>query len=421
MDNFSSELSGFYKLSIEERQKKLQVLFDLTEEELVSLNGDDIDLKKYDRMIENVCGVYSLPFGIATNFKVNNKDYLVPMVIEEASVVAAASHAAKIARKQGGFTTSNTGPVMIAQIQVVDLDCPSSARVHILHNKDEIIALANQQDAILVKLGGGAKDVKARVIETITGTMLIVELLVDVRDAMGANAVNTMAEAVKPLIEKISKGRVILRILSNLAELRLIQATAVFDCKALGGEEVVRDILHAYSFAEADPYRAATHNKGIMNGIIALTQATGNDTRAVEAGAHAYASRFGKYTSLSTYEINEEGHLVGTLEIPMAIGVFGGLTNVHPIAKLSKKILGVKTATELAEVATSLGLAQNLAALRALAAEGIQKGHMSLHARNVAASIGAEGNEIEEIAREMINEGKVNTELAMAKLEKIRK
>ncbi|TXT55692.1 MAG: 3-hydroxy-3-methylglutaryl-coenzyme A reductase [Candidatus Thorarchaeota archaeon] len=416
-----SRISGFYKLSIKERQKKLKELTGLTDEELASLfDPGKVDMEVLDHMIENVVGSMTLPLGIATNFQVNEQDYLVPMAIEEPSVVAAASNAARMTRPHGGFFATDTGPVMIAQIQTTEVPAPFSAKVDILLKKQELIEFANEQDPILVKFGGGAKDIRVRVIDSKIGPMLITELIVDTRDAMGANAVNTMAEALAPKIEKITGGKVLLRILSNLADLRLVHVRAVFDAKLLGGEEVVDGIIAAWAFAEADPYRCATHNKGIMNGIDAVVVATGNDFRAIEAGAHSYAAQNG-YSSLTKYEKDPDGNLVGSIEIPMAVGLVGGATKVHPVARASVKILEVNTSVELAHVIAAVGLAQNAAALRALAAEGIQKGHMALHARNVASTAGARGEMIEIIAEKMIKEKMIKVERAKELLEELQK
>jgi hydroxymethylglutaryl-CoA reductase len=371
-------------------------------------------------MIENVIGVFPLPLGIATNFFINGQDYLIPMVIEEPSVVAAASNAAKMARSSGGFITSSTAPVMIGQIQTVNVRDPHRARLAIYSNKAEILSKANEQDPVLVSLGGGAKDVEAKVLDTPMGAMVIVELHVDCRDAMGANAVNTMAEAVAPLIERITGGEVYLRIISNLATQRVARAHAVFSKDAVGGADVVDGILQAYHFAAADPYRAATHNKGILNGVIAVVLATCNDHRAIEAGAHAYAVQNGLYTALSHWEKNRDGDLIGSLELPMAVGTIGGAVQTHPIAKIALKILNVKSATELAEVLVAVGLAQNLAALRALAHEGIQKGHMKLHARNIAVAAGATGELIDLVSEEMIREGKIRADRAKELVKKAR-
>ncbi|HDI42661.1 MAG TPA: hydroxymethylglutaryl-CoA reductase, degradative [Candidatus Bathyarchaeota archaeon] len=416
----TSRIPGFYKLSVEERLKIVQEFAGLTDEEvklLLAPGGLGLDIA--DRMIENVIGTIQMPLAVAVNFLINGKEYLVPMAIEEPSVVAAASNAAKICRSKGGIRASTTDPIMIGQIQVVKVKDPYRARMDVLAAKEEIIEKANEQDPILVKLGGGAKDVDAKVIHTPVGPMVIVELHVDCRDAMGANAVNTMAEAVAPLIERITGGTVRLRIITNLAVKRLARAWVVVDKEAVGGEEVVDGIVEAWAFAASDPYRAATHNKGIMNGVIAVALATCNDHRALEAGAHAYAARSGHYTTLSFWEKNEDGDLVGTLEMPMAVGIVGGATKVHPVARIALKILGVKTARELAEVMAAVGLAQNLAALRALATEGIQRGHMKLHARNIAISVGATGELVDIIVQRMVEEGKIRMDRAKELLEEL--
>jgi len=416
-----SRIPGFYKLSREDRVKKLKEITGLSDDDLEPLaDPGKVDMGVLDHMIENVVGSMTLPLGIATNFLINNKDYLIPMAIEEPSVVAAASNAARMTREHGGFTATDTGPNMIAQIQVVDVLNPDEAKMKIMEAKEELLAYANEQDPILVRFGGGAKDLRIRIFDTKIGVMLVTELIVDTRDAMGANAVNTMAEALAPRIEKLSGGRVILRILSNLAEFRLVRARATFDKEMLGGEEVVNDIIAAWAFAEADPYRCSTHNKGIMNGIDAVVIATGNDFRAIEAGAHSYAAMEG-YSSLTKYEKSPDGHLIGSIEIPMAVGLVGGATKVHPVARASVKILGVETATELGHVIASVGLAQNLAALRALASEGIQKGHMALHARNVAATAGARGDQVDIIAEKLVKEKNVKVERARELLEELKK
>ena len=410
----SSRIPGFYKLSVEERLKKVAELVNLTEEEIDLLRKEgNLDLEIADRMIENVIGTMAYPFGIATNFLINEKDYLIPMVIEEPSVVAAASNAAKMTRSKGGIHTSSTGPIMIGQIQLVNVKDPYAQKMRILEEKEEILKIANEQDPVLIKFGGGAKDIEVRVIDTPKGPMVITHLIVDVRDAMGANAINTMCEAVAPFIERITGGRVYLRIISNLADRRLVRARTIVDKEAVGGEEVVDGIVLAWAFAAADPYRAATHNKGILNGVVAVALATGQDHRAIEAGAHAYASRTGRYMPLTTWEKNEDGDLVGTLEMPMAVGIVGGATKVHPIAKIALKILGVKTATELAEIMGAVGLAQNLAALRALAAEGIQHGHMRLHARNLAMMAGATPEIVDKIVEIMVRERKIRYDRAV--------
>jgi hydroxymethylglutaryl-CoA reductase len=411
--NKSSSISGFYKLSPKKRLAFIKDFGDLSDEECALLQETcSLPLEAADRMIENVIGVFPLPLGIGVNFLINNRDYLIPMAIEEPSVVAAASYAAKMVRTGGGFHTSSTAPVMIGQIQVVGIAAPEKAKQIVLEAKNEIVDKANAQDPVLASVGGGAIDLNAKVIKTTVGSMLIVELHVDCRDAMGANAVNTMAEAVAPTIERITGGHVYLRIISNLATKRLARAWCTIPKEAVGGEEIVDGIVNASAFAAADPYRAATHNKGAMNGIIAVILATGNDHRAIEAGAHAYAALNGKYTALSTWEKTKNGDLKGVIELPMAVGLIGGAVRTHPIAKIAIRILGVKTANEFAEVLAAVGLAQNLAALRALAHEGIQRGHMSLHARNIAVAAGASGELINSVAKHMVKERKIRVDRA---------
>ena len=417
----TSRISGFYKLSIEKRLEVIRDYANLTAEEAALLKtSSSLPLNIADRMIENVVSVFPVPLGIATNFLINGKDYLVPMAIEEPSVVAAASNAAKIARTKGGFAASSTESIMIGQIQAVKIGNAENAKASILDIKEDLLKKANGQDPMLVSLGGGAKDLDVKVLKTSRGLMIITELYVDVKDAMGANVVNTMAEAVAPMIEKATGGRVYLRIVSNLATKRLARATAVFDKEELGGGDVVDGIIDAYAFATSDPYRAATHNKGIMNGITAVAIATCNDHRALEAGAHAYAARTGRYTSLTDWKKSENGDLVGSIELPMAVGIIGGATQTHPIAKIALKILNVKSAAEFGEVLAAVGLAQNLAALRALVAEGIQRGHMELHARNIAIAAGATGSLIEKIADEMVRERRVRVDRAKELLKKYR-
>lgn len=372
-----------------------------------------LGIEQADHMIENVVGTFGMPIGVATNFTVNGADVLVPMVTEEPSVVAAASNAARIARERGGFHTSSSAPIMQAQVQVLDVADPDGARVRLLEAGEELIRLANDQDPQLVSFGGGVRDLTVRTVEGHTGRYVLVHLVVDVRDAMGANAVNTMAEAVADRVGQIAGGRVLLRILTNKADMRLARARAVFSAEALGGVEIVRDLVHAAALAEADPYRAATHNKGIMNGITAVVLATGNDTRAVEAGAHSHAvGACGQYTALSHFEVNDDGDLVGTLELPMPVGLVGGATTVHAAAQAAVRMLGVSSASKLAEIITTVGLAQNFAALRALATEGIQRGHMSLHARNIAISVGATAEEIPEVADRLVADRAIRTERA---------
>lgn len=417
--NKTSLFPGFYKLSPSERLQFVKEFAGLDDEETALIqNTGSLSLDLADRMIENVIGAIPIPLGVAVNFLINNRDYIIPMAIEEPSVVAAASYAAKMARQGGGFHASSTPPVMIGQVQTVKVRDPYGAKVRILEVKDEILKKANEKDPVLVSLGGGAKDLDVKVINTSLGPMVITELYVDCRDAMGANAVNTMCEAIAPLIERVTGGKVYLRIISNLAVKRLARAWCIVPKEAVGGEEVVDGIISASAFAAADPYRAATHNKGILNGIIAVALATCNDHRAIEAGAHAYAARSGQYTTLSTWEKNENGDLVGSIELPMAVGIVGGATRSHPIARICLKILGVKTANELAEVMAAVGLAQNLAALRALAHEGIQRGHMSLHARNIAIAAGATGDLIDLIAEKMVEEGKIRIDVAKELIEK---
>src|SRR6058998_2397696 len=408
----SSSFASFYKLSIDDRLKHVREFAGLSEDEVKTIKSGTLPFGSAERMIENVVGTFPLPLGIAVNFLVNDRDYLVPMAIEEPSVVAAASNAAKMARGTGGFRASSTDPVMIGQIQLVKCPSPAAAEKAILSSKKDILALANLQDPTIVSMGGGARDLRVRILPSLTGTMVIAELLVDCRDAMGANVVNTMAETVAPLLEKLSKGRANLRIISNLADRRLARANVRISKEALGGEAVVDGVVDAYAFAAADPYRCATHNKGVMNGVTAVCLATGNDTRAIEAGAHAYASRTGHYSPLTRWNKNDNGDLEGFIEIPAAVGIIGGITAVHPTAKICLKILGVKSAKELGEVLASVGLAQNLAALRALVAEGIQRGHMSLHARNIAAMAGAEGDLIDLVAAAMVSEKKVRLDRA---------
>jgi len=417
----SSRIPGFHKLPISDRIKLLKDFADLSTEDIEVLKKcGALGLDIAEKMIENVVGTLELPLGIATNFLINGRDYLIPMAIEEPSVVAAASNAAKMCRAGGGLFARATESLMISQIQLVKMPSPHTAAYKILERKEEIIELANSTDPVLIKLGGGVRDIKVRVIKSPQGPMIITHLIVDVKDAMGANTVNTMAEAVAPLLEKWTGGKVYLRIVSNLADRRLVRAWTKVPKDAVGGEDVVDGIVYAWAFAAADPYRAATHNKGIMNGVIAVALATGQDTRALEAGAHAYAARRGRYEPLSTWEKDESGDLVGYLEMPMAVGVVGGATKVNPVAKVSLKILQVKTARELAEIMGAVGLAQNLAALRALATEGIQRGHMKLHARQLAISAGAVGDEVDKVVEEMIKEGVIRADKAKEILEKIR-
>jgi hydroxymethylglutaryl-CoA reductase len=413
----SSRLPGFYNLSLAERLALLEGR--LSPKDLAALQGDQgLSAEQADHMIENVVGVHSLPLGIALNFLVNGRDRLVPMVIEEPSVVAGASFMAKLARAGGGFTAQSDPPEMIGQMQVLDVPVLESARQALLAGKKVLLDLASDIDPVLKRLGGGPRDLEVRILEeSPIGAFLVVHLIYDVRDAMGANAVNTACEHLAPRIEALTGGRVHLRILSNLADRRLARSRCTIPLPELAfGEfsaEAVRDgILAAWAFAAADPYRAATHNKGIMNGVDAVVIATGNDWRAIEAGAHAFAARGGRYTSLSTWGVDPQGNLVGALEMPMAVGIVGGATRVHPGAQAALHLMEVRTASELAEIIVSVGLAQNLAALRALATEGIQRGHMGLHARQVAIAAGAQGEQIERLAQRMVAEKTVRIDRA---------
>lgn len=415
----SSRIKGFYNLSLEKRRQELIDLGFSTSENLQNFNPETaLPLEIAENMIENVIGTFSLPVGIALNFQVNGRDVLVPMAVEEPSIVAGASFMAKLAREGGGFTAEITDPIMIGQIQILDVKDLFAARDDILDKKGELLASLEDLDPILKKLGGGPKDLEVRIINnSAIGPFLVIHLYIDVRDAMGANAVNTACERLAPYLEDITGGRVHLRILSNLADRRLARASCVIPVERLAfedysGEQVRDGIIEAWAFADSDSYRAATHNKGIMNGIDAVTLVTGNDWRAVEAGAHAYAARFGFYRSLSTWFKNPDGDLEGELELPLALGIVGGATRVNPGAKAALEIMDVNSAKELAEIVVSVGLAQNLAAIRALATDGIQKGHMQLHARQVAIAAGAEGDQIDQLAEELVKENKVRIDRA---------
>ncbi|OPX75582.1 MAG: 3-hydroxy-3-methylglutaryl-coenzyme A reductase [Methanosaeta sp. PtaB.Bin018] len=414
----TSRISGFYKLPPSERLKAVAEQSGLGTEE-VSQVEKGLAVDQADKMVENVIGVFQVPLGIATNFLIDGREVLIPMATEEPSVIAAASNGARMARSAGGFSTSSTGPVMRAQIQITGLADPFAARQAVFLHKDELTQMANEKDPMLVKYGGGVEDIEVYVINSRVGPMVVVHLIVDCRDAMGANAVNTMAEALAPRLEEITGGKVYLRIISNLADKRLARAKAVFKAEDIGGHEVVDGIIQAAALAEVDPYRAATHNKGIMNGITAVVLATGNDTRAVEAGAHSFASLSGRYMSLTRYEKNRDGDLVGTIELPVAVGLVGGATRVHPVAKTAVKILGVKSADDLSRIIAAVGLCQNFAALRALASEGIQRGHMSLHAKNVAAQAGAKCDMIDIIAARMAAERRISVDRAAELMEEL--
>ena len=377
-----SSIPKFFEKTLKERLGIVADFSGLSQDELKIIEDatGGISFDQADGMIENAVGTFALPLGIATNFRVNDKDYLFPMVIEEPSVIAAASKAAKIARIQGGFKAEAEQSYSIGQIQVVDVDVQSSIP-KVIASSNEIISLANSKSNTLSKMGKGVKEVSCKDIETDSGHMLIVELLIDVGDAMGANVTNTMCEAVAPMIEKLTGGKTLLRILSNYSTKRMVHASAIFDKDAIGGENVVDNIILAYQFAENDPYRAVTHNKGVMNGVIAVATATGQDNRAIEAAAHAYAAKSGTYRSLTKWAKDANGNLIGEFELPLSVGIVGGVIQHHPIAKICTKILGISTVQELSCVIAVAGLAQNFAAMYALATEGIQKGHMKLHAR----------------------------------------
>jgi hydroxymethylglutaryl-CoA reductase len=423
----SSRIPGFYNLTLSERLSQAAAAADQTPEALAPWTSGGLSPEAADHMIENVIGMHSLPLGLGLNFLVNGREVLVPMAVEEPSVVAGASFMAKLARTGGGFSATTSEPLMIGQMQVINVINLYEAKLKIYEKKAELLAEADSIDPVLKKFGGGARDLEVRVFEDSNiGPFLVIHLIYDVRDAMGANAVNTACERLAPRVEEITGGKVHLRILSNLADRRIARARCMIPVKELEfgkgdhegrpheytGETVRDGIIAAYAFAAVDPYRAATHNKGIMNGVDAVVLATGNDWRAIEAGAHAYAARSGQYTSLSTWGKDAEGNLVGTLEMPMAVGIIGGATKVHPAARAAIQLMGVKTASELAEIIVSVGLAQNLAALRALATEGIQRGHMSLHARQVAVAAGAEGEMIEKVAAQMVAEKTVRIDRA---------
>ena len=419
--NGSSRISGLYNMRVEDRLKWVAEVAELDADARAALQGDcetGLTTEQAENMIENVVGIYGLPLGIAANFLINGREFLVPMAIEEPSVVAGASFMAKIVRAGGGFEAQASESEMIAQIQVLDIDDLESARRNLLERKTEALTLADKINPMIVQLGGGARDLEVRILEdTPIGAMLVIHLIYDTRDAMGANTINTVAEKLTPWVEKVTAGRVHSRILTNLTDRRTARARCSIPAQYLAfegyeGERVRDGIIETWAFAVADPYRAATHNKGIMNGVDAVLIATGNDWRAVEAGAHAYAVKDGRYTSLSRWWVGENGNLNGELEMPMAVGTVGGATRVHPVAQASLAIMKIDTARALAEVIVSVGLAQNLAALRALATEGIQQGHMVLHARQLAAAAGAKGAMVERVAKQTVAEKTVLLERA---------
>ena len=423
----NSDTRKFYDLPLEDRILRLAQESRLPEDDLHALNGfDGLTPEQASHMVENAVGTFALPLGIARNFLINGREILIPMAIEEPSVIAGASFMARLAQKGGGFIAQADPAQMIGQIQLLDVKDIPAATAALKAHTAELLELASKVDPVLARHGGGPRELVIREIsDSPIGPFLVLHLIYDVVDAMGANAVNSVLEALAPHISRISGGRVHLRILSNLADRRLARANCTIPLGELGfgdfSPESVRDgILEAWAFAVADPYRAATHNKGIMNGVDAVLIAVGNDWRAVEAGAHAYAARSGRYTSLSTWEKDAAGNLKGSLEMPMAVGIIGGATRVHPAARAALKLMKVTTAAELAEIVVSVGLAQNLAALRALATEGIQRGHMSLHARQVALSAGANGDEVEKLADQLVREGNINLERALEILSKWR-
>lgn len=417
----TSRISGFHKKTPRERLDLVARFAGLDEAEVAHFaDMGNLDPHLADHLIENVIGTMNIPVGVATNMRVDGEDVLIPMATEESSVVAAVCNAGRQCYESGGFTTSLSGSLMIAQVQLVDVTDPEHARLKILERRDEIEAACDACDPVLVRLGGGFRDLEVRLIRSAGGPMVVTHLVVDTRDAMGANAVNTMAEALAPRIAAWTGGRVYLRILSNLADRRLARARAVWTPAAMGGEDVRDGIVSAYHFAAADPYRAATHNKGIMNGISAVVLATGNDTRAIEAGAHAFAARDGHYGSLTRWEVTAAGDLAGSIEVPMAVGLVGGATKLHPTARANLKILGVATAERLARIIAAVGLAQNFSALKALATTGIQKGHMALHAQNIAMMAGAVGEEIDRVARVLVERGTVRVDVAEAELRSLR-
>ncbi|KZM51040.1 hydroxymethylglutaryl-CoA reductase, degradative [Labrenzia sp. OB1] len=420
-DDTSSRIEGFHKMEPDARLQAVARQAKLGNEAVATLaDAASGQIELADRLVENAITSMAIPVGIATNVTVDGRDVLVPMATEESSVIAAVCNSAKRCRSTGGFRTSTSGPVMAAQIQLLGASDPENVRLKVLERIGEIKAICDETDPLLLKFGGGFQDLDIRVIDTAEGPMTVVHIIVDTRDAMGANAVNSMAEALAPKLEEWTGARSLLRILTNLADRRLARVRAVWPAEEIGGEQVRDDMLSAYHFADADPYRAATHNKGIMNGISAVVLATGNDTRAIEAGAHAYAAKDGWYRSMTRWEKDGDGNLVGILEMPLAVGLIGGATKIHPTAQANLKILGVKTADELARIIVSVGLAQNFGAMRALATTGIQKGHMALHAQNVALMVGAVGTEIDKVAEELKTLGKVRQDLAEGILARLR-
>jgi len=416
----SSRVPGFYKKSIKERLDIVKDFAELSDEDIrvLTTNSSGVDMNIMDKLVENVVGCMPLPLGIATNFLINGKDYMIPMAIDETSVIAGASHGAKIIRESGGIIAIAPDSLMIGQIQVTDTSAPYAASIKILNKKEEIIKEGNKVDPVLVSLGGGLKDIETIILDTEIGKMIDVHLIIDVRDAMGANAINSIAEKIAPIIEEITDGKVCLKILSNLADKRLVKATVTIK-KEIIGEEAVDGIVKAYQFANATPYRAATHNKGVMNGVSALALATGNDFRALEAGVHSYTARSGQYKPISIWEKDAEGNLAGSIEFPAVVGIIGGVSKLHPVARVALKILNVKSASELGTVFGALGLVQNYVILKELATVGIQKGHMSLHAKNIAMMAGASGELVDKIAEKMVKENCIRLDMAQKFLKEI--
>jgi hydroxymethylglutaryl-CoA reductase len=417
----TSRISGFHKLSVEQRIDHVAAFAGLADDHREQLAApSNIDPHLADHMIENMVTTIAVPVGIATNMRVDGRDVLVPMATEESSVIAAVGNSARQCYDRGGFTTSMSGTEMIAQIQLLGVPDPARARLLILERRAEIAHICDACDPVLVRMGGGFRDLEVRLVDTPAGCMVITHIIVDTRDAMGANAVNSMAERLAPDIAGWTGGRTLLRILSNLADRRVVRARASWSCDAIGGTDVRDAMIAAFQFADNDPYRATTHNKGIMNGISAVVLATGNDTRAVESGAHAFAARSGRYRSLTNWEVTADGDLAGTIELPLAVGLVGGAVKIHPTARALLAILQVKTASELSSIIAAVGLAQNFGAMKALATEGIQRGHMSLHAQNVAFAVGAAGDEVAEVARRIIERRAINEAAAGTALAELR-
>lgn len=421
----SSRIPGFYKMSVSERKEFIIDQYNLSKEEAaLVLSGASLPEEIADKMIENVVGTFGLPFGLGLNFLINDKDYIIPMAVEEPSIVASASYIAKLVRETGGFKTESTERVMIGQIQVVGCADFAMAKAAILEKKETLINAANDAYPSLQARGGGAEGLDVRILnegDSKFSQMLVVHLYVNTCDAMGANIINTMVESLAPVVEHLTGGKVYLRILSNFADRSLAKATCVIppsllESDGFTGEEVRDGVVQAYEFAASDPYRAVTHNKGIMNGIDPVIIATGNDWRAVEAGAHAYAAKDGHYGSMSVWSVDEAGNLVGELELPMSLGIVGGASRVHPMAQVAYSLLNVGSAKELAEVTVAVGLAQNLGALKALVTDGIQKGHMALHSRSVAMAAGATGELVDIIAKELVEAKEIRVGYAEERL-----